>query len=164
MDDNVFKEDFSIKDDEVNFFQNNIFGSDIICLSLRLHPNLTYCYPAKINMRKPNIIQSQKQYFGKNLIKWGIETGDFGYPMSLDGNLWKTNQIEKYIYNSNYNNPNSLEAAMAHKPLKFSYLLFYDKSKVLNIPINKVQTYNNNIYGNITVEELNELFLSGKRI
>lgn len=164
MDDNVFKEDFSLEDNEVNFFKNNIYGHDIIALSLRLHPNLTYCYPAKINMRKPNIIQSQKQFFNKNIISWRNETGDYNYTMSLDGNLYRTEQIEHLIHKLNYNNPNSLESNLASNALNIPYLLFYDKSKIINIPINKVQNYNNNIHGDITAEYLNDLFLKGKRI
>lgn len=155
MDDIVFKEDFSMDDYEVKLFKAN---KNIMSLSLRLHSNLTYCYPARLKMNKPKLL------FEKNIINWKQENGDFGYPMSLDGNLWRTTQILNYINNFNYNNPNSLESAMAIRPLDIPFLLFYEKSKIINLPINKVQTFNNNFHGNISAEYLNKEFLNNKRI
>lgn len=155
MDDNVFKEDFSLEDDEVKYFKSN---DNIISLSLRLHPNLTYCYPARINMNKPKLL------FNKNIINWRTETGDYGYPMSLDGNLWRTNQILNLVHNLNYNNPNSLESQMAFRPLNIPFIMFYNKSKIINIPINKVQNFNNNVHGNISADYLNKLFLNNQKI
>ena len=40
----------------------------------------------------------------------------------------------------------------------------YDKSKIINIPVNKVQNFNNNVHGNISAEYLNEQYLNNKKI
>lgn len=155
VDDNIFKEKFSLNDKEFKYFDNN--KSELICLSLRLHPNLTWCYPAKISMKKPNILN--KDF---NIIDWRYETGDYNYPLSLDGHIFLTRDILHFIENGSYNNPNSLESimAMTQNSLKKKKIIFYNKSKILNLPINKVQTFNNNICGNILAETLNKEFLN----
>jgi hypothetical protein len=53
---------------------------------------------------------------------------------------------------------------MASRPLPKPYMIFYDKSPVMNIPANKVQTFNNNVFGDISAEFLNEKFLSNQKI
>ena len=155
VDDNVFKEKFSVKDKEFKYFDDN--KSELICLSLRLNLDLNWCYPARISMRKPNILH--KDF---NIIDWRNETGDYNYPLSLDGHIFLTKDILHFIESSNYNNPNSLESIMAstQHTLKKKKMIFYSKSKIFNIPMNKVQTYNNNIFGDISAETLNNEFLN----
>jgi len=154
VDDNVFKEPFSVEDDEFKYFSSH---EDVATLSLRLHPRLTYCYPARINMTPPN--------FGEyNTFLWLGQSGDYGYPMSLDGHVFRSSDIYYYIIAGNYNGPNPLEAQMAVNPIPFKKMMCYDKSIILNNPLNKVQNYNNNIHGNVTAEFLNKEFLSGKII
>ena len=63
-----------------------------------------------------------------------------------------------------YNNPNSLESIMAMRPLEKPYMICFDKSPIMNIPINKVQDFNNNIHGDISADYLNEQFLDGNVI
>lgn len=155
VDDNIFKEPFSILDEKFKHFEKN---DDILCLSLRLHPRLKYCYAAKVPMTLP--------YFHENnIFSWIGQSGDYGYPMSLDGHIFKTINLLYYILYLDYKCPNSLESIMASRPL-FLYpnMLCYDKSVIINNPINKVQKYNNNYHGNIEAEFLNKEFLCGKRL
>jgi hypothetical protein len=160
VDDNVFKEEFSFNDKEYKYFDNN--KNEILCLSLRLHPNLTYCYPARINQIKPNILNSSFNVI--DYIK-EIRNGDFGYPFSLDGHIFLTRDILEYLERLDYNNPNSLESQLAiNGRSKKTKMIFYDKSRIFNIPINKVQTFNNNIFGNVSAEYLNEKFLNNEFI
>ena len=155
VDDIVFKEPFSIKDDKFKFFEKRL---DIISLALRLHPRLNYSYPPNMNMRTPN--------FDKDLVyRWIWQDACYGYPMSLDGNIYKSMDIYFYITNLKYDGPNSLEAQMAANPLVIKpNITCYDKSIIFNNPCNKVQDYNNNRRGNISAEFLNDKFLSGKII
>lgn len=147
VDDNVFKEPFSFNDDEFKHFDIN---DDILCLSLRLHPRLTYCYPASIDMKTPNFLND------KNVFLWRGLYGDYGYPLSLDGHIYKTSNIIFYIL--------TLESQMASSPVLIPKMMCYNKSIIINNPINKVQNFNNNIHGSITVEYLNGQFLEGKII
>jgi len=154
VDDLVFKEDFSLNCKEMKLFENQ---NDILCLSLRLHPNLTYCYAANIPMKKP-IFDKNNTWIWKN------ETGDFNYPMSLDSHIYKTVCIKPYLERLNYSNPNSLEGILATYPLSQPKMICFNKSKVVNNPCNKVQTNNPNRHGNIDAKYLNDKFLEGYRI
>lgn len=158
VDDNIFKESFSIYDEQFKILKNN---KKILCLSLRLHPNLNYCYPARFKMNKPTLLTD-------NIFNWNIlkinEYGDYSYPMSLDGHIFKTTDILPLLIRLNYNNPNSLESILSMNPIKKPYMFMYDKSIIMNNPINKVQNWNNNIHGNISSKELNDSYLKGKRI
>jgi hypothetical protein len=152
VDDDVFKERFDADSNEFGIFVAN---SNIVSLSLRLHPNINYCYPMQIDTPPPS-------YDRFNVFKWVGEQGDHGYPMSLDFNIFRTNDILYYIFNSKlYDNPNSLESMMAMRPLEKPYMICFNKSPVVNIPLNRVQTFNNNIHGNICVDYLNKMFLNG---
>jgi hypothetical protein len=154
VDDIVFKEPFSIKDEKFKYFETH---GDILCLSMRLHPRLTYCYPANVNMTPPD-------FKDNNVFLWKGQSGDYGYSMSLDGHIFRSKDIYFYILNMQYDGPNSLEAKMAVSPLFHPKMICYDKSIIVNNPVNKVQQWNNNLHGKITAEFLNEQFLSGKKI
>ena len=132
-------------------------NDEILTLSLRLHPYLTYCYPAKIRMNSPN--------FDSNLIfKWLGQSGDYGYPMSLDGHFFRTKEFTSLTKVLNFNNPNSYEGILAGYPLNRLKMICFEDSIIINNPINKVQNFNNNIHGTITAEYINEEFLNDKII
>jgi hypothetical protein len=147
VDDQVFKEPFSLTE-----IQN--FTNELLCISLRLHPRLIYCYAASIPMRPIT-----NTYF-----EWRKETGDFNYPMSLDSHIFLTSDIYPLLQKLNYINPNSLESVLAVNPINKPYMMCFDKSKTINNPCNKVQTNNPNKHGNITAEYLNQEYLKGYEI
>lgn len=163
VDDIIFKNPFSLKDEIFEIFRKS---NDILTLSLRLHPNLNYCYAAGIKLNPPVFMKDGS-------INWTKENpaGDFGYPMSLDGHVFKTIDILSILQIIPYKNPNSLEgmlAMVANNPNSTfrskPRLLMYNKSVLFNNPINIVQTNNTNKHGDISAEHLNEEFLNGKRI
>ena len=154
VDDIIFKEDFSLFDDKIKILEND---KNILCLSLRLHPHLTYCYPARVKMVNPKPDENNK-------FNWINKTGDYSYPMSLDGSIFRTNEILPILLHLNYNNPNTLESRMASNPIQKPFMLMYEKSKIINNPANKVQTFNENIHGNISAEFINNQYLNGKKI
>lgn len=152
VDDIVWKNEFSIENKEFKYFLSD---DDVLTLSLRLHTNLSYCYPARIPMHTP-------KYDSENMtFRWRGQSGDYGYPMSLDGHFFRTKEILPHLKTLNYNNPNSLESAMSFYPLPKHKMGFFEESKIMNVPINKVQTFNQNIHGNIPADLLNTKFLEG---
>jgi len=154
VDDNVFKEPFSLEDKQFKIFTER---KDILALSLRLHPRLNYCYPARLKQVSPPMDKDV-------VFNWFGKPGDFGYPMSLDGHIFETRNIQYYFLNHRYNGPNDLESQMAMQPIPIPNMICYEKSRIINIPVNKVQNYNNNVHGNIPANYLNEQFLAGKLI
>lgn len=152
VDDIIFKEPFAFFDEKMNIFISN---EDIACLSLRLHKNLTYCYAESRNMKQP--------IFGKdNVYVWTKETGDYGYPMSQDGHIFRTEQIHQLHVDLEYHAPNTLEGRLHQCRKKMPPLMIcYDKSKIINNPINRVQFASINRCGNISADFLNDKFLDG---
>ena len=147
MDDNVFKEKFEFKG--ITFF------SDLLCLSLRLHPKLNYCYP-KMKKMKPIL---------KTFWNWKTEGEmDFAYPMSLDGHIFRTEDIFSLLRNLNYNNPNSLESELARNVINKPMMASFSKSPIMNIPWNRVQKVFNNQCGNVTADYLHTEYMKGKRL
>lgn len=154
VDDNIFKENFSLIDEQFRIFADDL---NILTLSLRLHPRLSYCYPTNSIMTKP-------KFNSKLIYNWTTERGDYGYPMSLDGHFFRTIEIKNLSNSIMFNNPNSYEFNLSRIPLNGNKIICYDKSIIVNNPINKVQTNNNNRFGNITSKYLNDNFLNNKII
>ena len=154
VDDVIFKNYFDFYDKQMDIFNEN---KEILCRSLRLHPNLTFSYPERKPMKKPNFLEN-------NIFYWRGQDGDYGYPMSLDGHIFRTQEIYSLIKHLNFNNPNILESNLATFPLNNPKMICYEKSIIVNNPCNKVQTVNNNIHGNVDPTKLNDIFLSGRVI
>lgn len=154
VDDIVFKNPFTLDCKQFKLFTLN---DDILALSLRLDPYLTYCYSARVRMTPPN--------FDSNLLfKWYGLPGDYGYPMSLDGHFFRTKDILALTRALSFNNPNSYESVLSAYPLNRLKMICFEESVIVNNPINKVQNFNNNYHGNITADILNERFLEGEII
>jgi len=155
VDDNIFIRDFSFYDSQQDIFEND---KNILCRSLRLNYYLDYCYPARSAIRSTPKFDSDGVFYWKNC------ECDYGYPMSLDGHIFRTKEILPLLKDLNYRNPNSLEGQFAIHPLDLPEMICYKDSKIVNIPVNRVQTNNFNHCGCISAENLNERFCSGGEI
>lgn len=154
VDDLVFKNPFSMQCIEVVA----LHAEDLLCLSLRLHPGLTHCYTMNIPMKAPTFDGS-----GFMAWEWRKEQADFGYPMSVDAHLYRTSDLVEIISKSNYDHPGSFENALLTATPNRSKMMCFEDSKVMNLPINRVGTYQNR-FGEIHQDYLNGEFLKGRRI
>jgi hypothetical protein len=152
VDDDFFKNSFDFFDAQMDIFD---WDQRIACRSLRLDRDMRYCYTTQKPMLEPI-------FYANNVFNWQISQEDFGYPMSLDGHIFRTAEILPILLELDYQNPNTLEGQLVHKRNKLGELMIcYDNSIIMNNPINKVQTVNNNLHGNIGAKELNDKFLEG---
>jgi translation elongation factor P/translation initiation factor 5A len=155
-DDIVFTNDWSLSDKEIQILEKN---ESIIATSLRLWEGINFCYATRQSTPPPKL--------ENGIWNWTKFVGDWGYPMSVDGNVYKTEFILSKINEVPFKTPNELESALAitadrSKPNCCCYVT---EPKLFNIPANIVQTVYQNRHGNIkTANELNYLFLSGKRL
>jgi hypothetical protein len=158
MDDNLFIRPFSFTSIFYDHLQDRMsYDSEILCLSLGLNYYLDYCYPAQMEIKK-------RPFFDrKGCFEWKGLDPDYGYPMSLDGHIYRTKEILPLLQNLNYTNPNSLEGQLALNPIDKPKILCYPESRIINLAINRVQTNNFNHCGNIDAEGLNTRFLAGDR-
>ena len=135
------------------------------CISLRLHPNMDYCYTMDKKQKRPDIVSVCPANTDCFLTwEWGSADADYGYPMSLDGHVFRTADILPLLQQLGYHDPNSLEGQLARHPIKRPYMACFDRSIIVNNPINRVQNTARNRHGDISARELNDLWLSGKRI
>jgi hypothetical protein len=159
MDDNVFLSDVTIGDNEFNVFDHS---DEIACISLRLNPLVDFCYTANKKMQKPTFPKR-----GALVWKYTDYQLDWAYPMSLDGHIFKTEDLLHRLKCLNYYCPNILEGVLAKSPIKKDYMVCYATSKVSNIPCNRVQSVSPNLFGQkykFTEDELNDKFTKGERV
>jgi len=157
VDDNIFKNHFSLRSEEVKEF---IIREDIACVSLRLCPRINFCYTMNVPMKVPTFTDSRRFIW-----KWkDAFPGDWSYPMSLDGHLFKTDEILPLLTLLEYSNPNTLEGNLANSPFNIPYMICFDDAKIFNVPANKVQNVNGNRHGNMTAWDINERFIKGGRL
>lgn len=156
-DDNIFTDQWSVNDPEIKIMDAE---SSVMSTSLRLWKGIDFCYATNKPSPVPNFI--------KNFCwDWRETSGDWGYPMSCDGNIYRTEFLRQKTQTLNFVYPNNFEAGLAgtadHSiPLTSCYL---DGPKVYNIPVNVVQHIYPNRHGNIqTPEYLNELWLRDKSL
>lgn len=156
VDDNVFVQPFSTEDAPFVRFSED---PNILCLSLRMHPGITYCYTEQREVERPQFIEDYVWNWHSN-----PRQGDWSYPMSTDGNIFRTAVLVPLVNNIMYSNPNTMEGAFAGRPIPIPYMNCYSEPRLVNIPANKVQTVNGNISMGLNSAELNQDYLSGKRI
>ena len=159
MDDLFFKESFSLNDAPIQALS---LGNDILTTSLRLGLNINYCYALDQFMKLPNFSRKTNE-----LCVWNYSNceGDWGYPYSLDGNIYHTARIKGLLDSFGFRNPNELEAQLNTMRFGPTYIACYGTSKLFNNPANRVQNmFQNRHEDSISPEKLNELFLKGSRI
>ena len=158
VDDDVFINEFIFNDFQW-IRQINSFT-----YSLRLNNRMDYCYTE--NRVYPNLPKFDK-IDDKIIWNWKeISGGDYGYPFSLDCNIYRFSDIEKYIRDLEYHSPNTLEGETAKYRDNFENrkMVAFQENKIINLAINKVQSDNGNRCGVISAEYLNQMFLEGHRL
>lgn len=131
---------------------------------LRLGKNLNYCY--SMNARQP---LPQFQELDHGICAWEIKNGvyDWKYPNTVDMTLYKKEEIYHDFRTMSFFQPNKLEASWAARgPRIFHrYGLCYQTTKMVNLPLNRVQNFwLNRTMNSYSPEELLDIFLSGKKI
>ncbi len=128
---------------------------DILGLSLRMGENITYCYVRDIPTTPPTF-QNGHQW------EWRIASdGYWNYPMSQDGHIFRLSELETSIANLEWDNPNSLESAMAGNPIDKPYMMCDQHPYLINLALNRVHDTFPNRHGDITEGWLNMRFLQG---
>ena len=159
VDDIIFVNDVATSDKQFDLIRNNVL---MLGLSLRLHDGVTRCYATNEDTKVPKFVKGC-------VWSWVGCQGDWGYPMSVDGNIFNTEFINSLVETTEYNNPNTFEAALdmaSKRPDTPDYLSCYPEGpRLINIPANRVQSqYKNRFAKGFTPEELNEKYLEGKLI
>jgi len=154
VDDIVFTENFDTRD----FAQ---LDTDTFVPTLRMGLNLKKCYTIQKEQSLPEAMLSAT----KDTITWRWEDGlyDWAYPLSVDGHFFSTHEIATMIQLIDFSAPNTLEDQLQkfRRFFLFRKGIAYKKSKIVNIPCNKVQTENKNLCGNMHQDFLLEQWQQG---
>ena len=156
VDDVVFIEDVDMDD-----FAK--FSTDEFVPTLRLGANLSECFTQQKQQPLPSFLPHLTADRDKVVWKWDQGAYDWGYPLSLDGHLFSTREISVMTDFIDFKAPNSYESNLQ----RFNWLFLprlgigYQKSKVVNVACNKVQTENDNICGDVHQDYLLEQWHRG---
>jgi hypothetical protein len=131
--------------------------------SLRMGLNLTKCYPLQKEQPLPKLITHTDSYEDKIFWKWDQGTYDWAYPLSVDGHFFSTQEIVAMTKLIQFSAPNTYEDQLQkfRRFFMFRKGVGYKKSRIVNIPCNKVQKENKNIYGNTHQDDLLEEWHNG---
>lgn len=154
VDDIVFKEPFSTDCPEWKSFESR---SDIQSVSLRLCPRINYCYTRDMLSLPPKFIEP-------GVWAWEGASEEWRYCMTLDGSIYRTLDIYPLLVNLPYDSPNVLEGWMDVHKIPRPHVICFQESKIVNIPANRVQTLNSSKNAGISVDALNNRFISGERL
>jgi len=150
-DDDVMIRPFSEKMREFKKFASS---PDILCLSLRMARNYDYCFDSDQKVEIPK--------FKNGVWEWYKYPLDWGYPMSVLGNIFRTEDIKPLIERLNFSSPNTFEGQMAANPLPMLYMIGFKHARNINLPQNLVQTEAmDNRAGDTSIKELNDKFMDG---
>lgn len=140
----------------------------MLCFSLRLGLNATNCYPLRREQKQPAILE---RYRDTIMWAWGYADGDWGYPGSLDGHVFRKHELNNLLTGREYTGPNRMEDALTNRcfglddqrPLMGSY----EKSLITGVPINRVNEGYPNRNGEAHAQspwDLNVRYLEGERL
>jgi hypothetical protein len=129
----------------------------VACASLRMQPGYDHAYTRGESMVPPTIGDD-------GLWDWTKCDHDWGYPMTVDGHLYRMLDIEPLFRSLKYRNPNSLEAAMDSNRLDRPLMHCHGSAVIVNNPANLVQTQHGNRHGDQSAHTINERFIASERI
>ena len=93
------------------------------------------------------------------------EGSDWRYPNNVDMTIYSKNKIKEFFVNNSYDGPNRCEGSWARQADLSQQGLFFDKSKIVNIPLNLVNEVCPNAHmHSYTVVELLKFFNQGLKI
>lgn len=99
-------------------------------------------------------------------LPWSLRGGDYGYPFSLDGNVYETRHVVGLLDGIRFTDPTELEAR-AHEQsmrLPFTHVIPCEPPCLVGIPANRVSTSSRMPHMGIHEYELNEDYLKGMRL
>ena len=123
----------------------DISEKPISCFSLRLGMNCNYSHPANLSYKLGN----HEKIGNFNIVNVREQKGDFAYPLSVDGHIFKTDFIKKCLHKiGRFSNPNVLESRLQNLMGEINpNMVFLDESVIVGVPVNLVNDTHKNRQG-----------------
>lgn len=166
VDDNIFIEPVDISE----------FASHSTAFSiptLRLGENLEKSYTMNKVQSKPPLIEFAEPVAAgsrtcSDLLAWRWCDGelDWGYPLSVDGHFFQREEFLAMVEATEFDSPNTFEGNLQlfNSAYQWRIGICYRKSRLVNIPYNRVQSDIENIHGDVHQGYLLEKWNEGYRI
>jgi hypothetical protein len=160
VDDDIFIE-------SIDLYELASFTSPFCIPSLRLGRNLTRSYVVQADQPLPTMISiTDSTSNGIHAWIWNLGCLEWAYPLSLDGHFFMRHELLALIQALDFDSPNHLEQQMQIMNSLFNTRLgvCYSKSKILNIPFNRVQNDFNNLHGSVHQSDLLAMWIEGYQL
>lgn len=133
VDDIIFRDTFKMSDC-IGYMDSH---KECFTFSLRLGRGVTYCYPTCNHQVEPKFTEENGIL---SFMHHGAD-GDWGYPFSLDGNIFRIDEFIRYFAYSSQKSPNALESSLStNKGFVLSRTsACFESAKLFNNPDNRVQ-------------------------
>lgn len=135
--------------------------------TLRLGRNIRRSYALGVDQPLPRMREAEGRPDAKLCWRWADGTGDWAYPLSLDGHLFSTREVLAMARAVDFRGPNTLEARIERdfgRWYRMRLGLAYPTSVLVNIPANRVQDEIPNRHGSQHQDSLLDLWHQGLEI
>jgi len=142
------------------------YDPDQCVFSLRLGKNLSRCYVLQKPQSVPPFKPEEQKESDKIMWRWTDGTLDWSYPLSVDGHFFSRREAATMAALLDFSAPNSFEDQLQiFRPFFTGRCgVGYSKSRVVNIPCNRVQNEIDNLSGHVHPDELLSAWQRGYRI
>jgi len=149
-----------IEDDRlIRYFRHD---KEVLAIKLVAGKNIQQRFGENDYIKQPDFTDKHFNVWNWKAIRG---TPQWGYPMGVATQIYRTNDLRELLPRLNYASPNFMESEMDRHPLDKKLMMCYNTNKLIIIQINRVQqTHKNNRYGNVSLKELNDKWLEGFRI
>ena len=135
--------------------------------SLRMGQNLSRSYTLEQRQPLP-LFSAIETTSDESMLAWLWKCGelDWNYPLSVDGHVFKRMEILALAKTLDFDSPNRFEEQLQKFRNAFSWRLglCYAKSRLINIPYNRVQTDIENLHGTVHQDDMLRMWNGGYRI
>jgi hypothetical protein len=156
-------DDIIVKDNvDVNLCMDMMEKTGAYGFYLRFGKHIRFCYQTGQPQAVPKSIP-----LAQNIFAWDLKTGemDWGFPNSVDMTLFRKSDLREAFEKMKFKTPNSLEFIWASEYAPRKALgLYFEHSKIVNIPLNIVGRTGNPHMNFSSPEELLAKFNEGLKI
>ena len=136
----------------------------LLTFSLRLGLHLDYCYPLQSSQPLPGGSVYPPGIF---VWEWPPAKMDWQYPLSVDGHVFRKEQLSAWVDPLKFDKPNRFEEVMQTIPRTNSVpglCICYAHSKIMNMPLNRVQDEYVNNCADIEADYLLQRWAQGDKL
>lgn len=156
VDDNIVKDSV-----DLNVCMNAMEKTGAYGFYLRFGRHIQHCYQAGTSQPVPSSLS-----LSGGIYAWDTRSAklDWGFPNTLDMTLYRKADLREPLTSLRYKHPNSLEFDWAQHPPKKAIGLYFERSKILNLPLNVVSKTGNPHMDFLSPSELLAKFNEGLKI